>query len=207
MIFGNVAALVQQNIKRMLAYSSIAHAGYILVGVAAMLREPQAGASAALLYLLIYSLATVGAFAVVAHLSRAAGDADSLEAYRGLGRRHPWLAVALTLYLLSLAGIPPLVGFVGKFALFAAAIKAGLVELAIVGVLTSALSVYYYIRVIYLMVMAEAEEGRPAATALVADWPGRAALIVTAVLVLVLGVAPMAIIAWAGQGAAMLLGK
>jgi len=207
MIFGNVAALVQQSIKRMLAYSSIAHAGYILVGIAAMLREPQAGVSAALLYLLIYSLATVGAFAVVAHLSREEDDADALDAYRGLARRHPWLAAALTLYLISLAGIPPLVGFIGKFALFAAAIKAELVDLAVIGVLTSALSVYYYIRVIYLMYMAEAEEGQPAASALVADWPGRAALIVTGVLVVVLGVAPMPILKWAAQGAAMLLGR
>lgn len=207
MIFGNVAALIQKDLKRLLAYSSIAHAGYILVGVVAMIRQPEAGASAALFYLLAYTIMTVGAFAVVAHLSRQDADADTLDGYRGLARRHPWLAAALTIYLISMAGIPPLVGFAGKFALFYAAIKAQLVDLAVVGVLASALSVYYYIRVVYLMYMTEAEEGAPVATALVTDWPGRLALVLTSVLVFVLGIIPSGILEWATQGAAMLLGK
>ncbi len=207
MVFGNVAALVQPSIKRMLAYSSIAHAGYLLVGIAAMVREPQAGASSVLLYLPIYSLATLGAFAAVAHLSRQEADTDALEAYRGLYRRHPWLAAALALFLVSLAGIPPLVGFVGKFALFAAAIKAELINLAVIGVLTSALSVYYYIRVIYLMFMTDAPDRQPIATAPAIDLPGRIALGITGVLVVVLGIAPLWLLAWSAQGAAMLLGK
>jgi len=206
MIFGNVAALIQKDIKRMLAYSSIAHAGYILVGVVAMIRQPQEGASAVLFYLLAYTLMTVGAFAVVGHLSRREADADALDGYRGLAKRHPWLSAALTLYLVSMAGIPPLIGFAGKFVLFAAAVKADLVTLAVIGVLASAVSVYYYIRVVYLMYMTDVEEGMTAASPVLADWPGRIALALTGVLVVLLGLAPNWLLAWAGAGAAMLLG-
>lgn len=206
MVFGNVAALVQRHLKRLLAYSSIAHAGYLLVGVVAMIRQEQAGASAVLFYLLAYTLMTVGAFAIVAHLSSFEADADALDGYRGLARRHPWLAAGLTIFLISLAGIPPLIGFVGKFALFSAAVKANLIDLVIIGVLTSALSVYYYIRVVYLMYMTEAEEGAPTASAAALDWPGRVALVVTGVLTLLLGIAPGRLLEWASQGAAMLLG-
>ena len=206
MIFGNFAALVQNDLKRLLAYSSIAHAGYLLVGVAAMLRRPEAGVSAVLFYLLAYTLMTMGAFAVVAHLSRKEADADGLDAYRGLSRRHPWLAAGLALYLVSMAGLPPLVGFVGKFALFAAAVKAELIQLAVIGILTSAVSVYYYIRVIYVMYMTQPEEGAAVATAPAHDWPGRVALVATGLLVVLLGIMPHKLLIWAGQGAAMLLG-
>ncbi len=207
MVFGNVAALVQNRLKRLLAYSSIAHAGYLLVGVTAMFRAQAAGASAVLFYLLVYSLATFGAFAVVAHLSRREADADALESYRGLARRHPWLAAALAVYLISLAGLPPLAGFVGKFALFAAAVNASLVQLAVIGMLTSALSAYYYIRVLYIMYMTEPEAAAEPAAPTSADWPGRAALWATALLVVVLGVLPHRWLDWAAQGASMLFGK
>ncbi|HPQ70811.1 MAG TPA: NADH-quinone oxidoreductase subunit N [bacterium] len=206
MVFGNIAALVQNHLKRLLAYSSIAHAGYLLVGVVAMIRQEQAGAGAVLFYLLAYTLMTVGAFAIVAHLSRREADADNLDGYRGLARRHPWLAACLTIFLISLAGIPPLIGFPGKFALFSAAVKANLIDLVVIGVLTSALSVYYYIRVVYLMYMTEAAEGAPAVEASALDWPGRVALAVTGVLTLLLGIAPGRLLELAGQGAAMLLG-
>ncbi|MHA1568765.1 MAG: proton-conducting transporter transmembrane domain-containing protein, partial [Alphaproteobacteria bacterium] len=142
-----------------------------------------------------------------AHLSRHDADADDLDGYRGLNRRHPWLSAALTIYLISMAGIPPLIGFAGKFALFAAAVKANLIDLAIVGVLASALSVYYYIRVVYLMYMTEAEEGVTAAEAPVADWPGRIALVLTSLAVFLLGILPARLFIWASEGAAMLLGK
>ncbi|NLH50030.1 MAG: NADH-quinone oxidoreductase subunit N [Myxococcales bacterium] len=207
MVFGNVAALVQNNLKRLLAYSSIAHAGYILVGIAAMIRQDQAGAGAVLFYLLAYTLMTVGAFAVVSHLSSGSADADRLDAYRGLSRRHPWLALALTVYLVSMAGIPPLVGFVGKFLLFAAAVEAGLTHLAIIGVLTSALSVYYYIRVIYFMYMSEPVVETTPAEAIPHDWPGRVVLAATVALVIGLGILPHWFMTWAGESAAMLLGK
>jgi NADH-quinone oxidoreductase subunit N len=207
MIFGNVAALVQNRLKRLLAYSSIAHAGYLLVGVTAMLRQEQDGAQAVLFYLAAYTLMTIGAFAVVSHLSQARADADDLNGYRGLARRHPWLAAALTIFLLSMVGLPPFLGFVGKFLLFRAAVKAGMTQLAVIGVLTSAISVYYYIRVIYLMYMTEAEEGAPAASPAAVDWPGRAALAATSLLVVILGVLPQDLIGWAGQGAARLLGR
>jgi len=207
MVFGNFGALVQTSIKRLLAYSSIAHAGYLLVGVSAVLRSPEEGVGAVLFYLLAYTVMTVGAFAVVAHVSRGRADADALDAYRGLARRHPWLAAALALFLVSMAGLPPLVGFVGKFALFAAAVKAQLVQLAVIGILTSAVSVYYYIRVIYLMYMTRPEDGAAIAEAPAGDMPGRAALVVAGVLVVLLGIVPQKLLVWAEQGAAMLLGK
>jgi NADH-quinone oxidoreductase subunit N len=207
MLFGNVAALVQSRLKRLLAYSSIAHAGYILVGIAAMLRQDLEGAGAVLFYLLAYTLVTVGAFAIVSHLSRRDDDADRLDGYRGLARRHPWPAAALAIFLVSLAGLPPLVGFVGKFLLFAAAVHAGLVQLAVIGVLTSAISVYYYIRVIYLMYMAEPEGDTPPAAAIAYDWTGRLALAATGLLVVLLGLVPHKLIALAADSAGMLLGK
>jgi len=206
MIFGNVAALLQKSIKRLLAYSSIAHAGYLLVGVTAMIREEKSGASAVLFYLFAYSLMTIGAFAVVSYLSRREADADDLEGYRGLAKRHPWLAAALAIYLFSMAGIPPLIGFAGKFALFAAAVQAHLVQLAVVGVLASALSVYYYIRVVYVMYMDEPGDIVATASTERFDWPGRLALILTSLAVIVLGILPQPIFNWAAQGAEMLLG-
>jgi NADH-quinone oxidoreductase subunit N len=115
MIFGNVAALVQNRLKRLLAYSSIAHAGYLLGGRFGPGARTGPGRQGRAFLLLAYTLMTVGAFAVVSHLSRENADADSLDDYRGLARRHPWLAAALALFLISMAGLPPLVGFVGKF--------------------------------------------------------------------------------------------
>ncbi|MDP8225914.1 MAG: NADH-quinone oxidoreductase subunit N [Candidatus Lernaella stagnicola] len=207
MVFGNFGALVQNHLKRLLAYSSIAHAGYLLVGVSAVMRCPSEGLGAVLFYLLAYTLMTVGAFAVVGHLSRREADADHLDTYRGLAKRHPWLAGGLTIYLMSMAGLPPLIGFVGKFALFAAAVKAELVQLAVVGILTSAVSVYYYIRVVYIMYMTEPEADAPVAVGQPQDWPGKAALIVTAVLVVLLGIVPGPWLAWARASARFLLGE
>jgi NADH-quinone oxidoreductase subunit N len=207
MIFGNVAALVQNRLKRLLAYSAIAHAGYLLVGVTAMFRQDVDAAGAVLFYLAVYGLATIGAFAAVAHLSRRDADADDLDSYRGLARRRPWLAAALAVYLISLAGLPPLAGFVGKFLLFAAAVQAHLLQLAIVGMLTSAISVYYYVRVIYILYMTEPEAGAATADAAAADAPGHVALWAAGLLVLALGVVPQWLIARAGEAAAMLFGK
>lgn len=206
MIFGNIAALVQTRLKRLLAYSSIAHAGYLLVGVAALVREPALGIKGVLFYLLAYTLMTVGAFAVVSHLSRESADADNLDGYRGLARRHPWLAAALAIFLVSMAGLPPLVGFVGKFVVFYAAVKAKLIHLVVVAVLTSAISVYYYIRVLYVMYMAEPAPDVEPITAPTRDLPGRAVLILTALAVLILGVLPHVFLHWAEFGALSFLG-
>ena len=149
MVFGNIIALVQDNVKRMLAYSSIAHAGYALVGLATGTFE---GFSAVLFYLFAYTIMNVGAFGVIAYYERNKGlDFTQVQNLAGLGYKEPLMGVSLSVFLFSLAGIPPLVGFVGKYYVFAAAINAEMVGLAIVGVLASAASVYYYLRVmVYL---------------------------------------------------------
>jgi NADH-quinone oxidoreductase subunit N len=148
MTIGNVAALTQTNLKRMLAYSSIAHAGYVLIGVVA--GTPR-GVSAMLIYLLIYTFMQVGAFAVIVMLRRADVVGDELKDFSGLHVRHPLAAFAMLIFMLSLGGIPPTAGFMGKFWLFGAAIDAGYVWLAVIGVLNSAISLYYYIRIVVFM--------------------------------------------------------
>lgn len=158
MILGNLAALVQDNIKRMLAYSSIAHAGYILMG---MIAGTAMGTQGVLYYLLAYTLTNLGAFGVVALVGRKGEANVYLDDYRGLAKAHPLLALVMAIFLFSLAGIPPTAGFVGKFTIFGAAIKAGYLWLAIIGVLTSAASVFYYFRVVMKMYM-EAPETEPA---------------------------------------------
>lgn len=152
MTFGNVAALLQRNIKRMLAYSSIAHAGYLLVG---MVAASEAGGAAILYYLLVYALMNLGAFAVVIALGRRGEDNEDLADYAGLGFRYPFLGFTMVLFMLSLAGIPSLAGFTGKFYLFSAAVKAGYVGLAVIGVLNSVVSMYYYAGVLVKMYMSD----------------------------------------------------
>jgi NADH-quinone oxidoreductase subunit N len=156
MIVGNVIALAQQNIKRMLAYSSIAHAGYILMAVAAVQGSDQ-GVSAALFYLLTYLFSNLGAFAVVIAVERANGEGVTLEDYKGLARRSPALAAAMAFFMLSLTGIPPTAGFAGKFYVFRAVIEADLIWLVLVGAVTTVISAYFYLRVVYLSYMFEGE--------------------------------------------------
>ena len=148
MTVGNVAALTQTNLKRMLAYSSIAHAGYLLIGVVA--GTPR-GVSAMLIYLLIYAFMQLGAFTVIVMMRRQDVAGDELKDFSGLYLRHPWAAFAMLVFMLSLGGIPPTAGFMGKFWLFGAAIEAGYVWLAVIGVLNSAISLYYYIRLVVFM--------------------------------------------------------
>ena len=148
MTAGNFAALTQSNIKRMLAYSSIAHAGYILMGVVAGTGR---GVTAMLIYLLVYSFMQLGAFAIIVLLRRADVVGDELKDFSGLHGRHPYAAFAMLLFMLSLGGIPPTAGFMGKFWLFGAAIDAGYYWLAVIGVLNSAVSLYYYIRIVVFM--------------------------------------------------------
>jgi NADH-quinone oxidoreductase subunit N len=154
MTVGNIAALTQSNIKRMLAYSSIAHAGYILIGVIA---GTERGVTAALIYLMVYAFMQMGAFAVVAMLRRQGVLGEDLKDLSGLHVRHPLAAFAMLLFMLSLGGIPPTAGFMGKFWLFGAAIDADYVWLAVIGVLNSAVSLYYYIRVVVFMYLKDAE--------------------------------------------------
>jgi NADH-quinone oxidoreductase subunit N len=148
MTVGNVAALTQSNLKRMLAYSSIAHAGYLLIGVVA--GTPR-GVSAMLIYLFVYAFMQLGAFAVIVMMRRQDVVGDELKDFSGLHFRHPLAAFAMLVFMLSLGGIPPTAGFMGKLWLFSAAIEAGYVWLAVIGVLNSAISLYYYIRIVVFM--------------------------------------------------------
>ena len=148
MTVGNIAAITQTNIKRMLAYSSIAQAGYVLIGVVA--GTPR-GIAATLIYLFVYAFMQLGAFAVVVLLRRHDTVGDELKDFNGLYFRRPAAAFAMLLFMLSLGGIPPTAGFMGKFWLFGSAIEAGYVRLAVIGVLNSAVSLYYYIRVVVYM--------------------------------------------------------
>ena len=152
MVIGNVVALAQLNIKRMLAYSSIANAGYLLVGLAAAGRNGGGGGSI-LFYLVVYAFMTIGAFGVAAILGRE-GETDqgfSITAYAGLGRRRPWLAAAMTVFMLSLTGIPPAGGFMAKFYIFRDAVRAGMVPLAAIGLLASVIGAFYYLRIVVQM--------------------------------------------------------
>ena len=155
MTVGNVIALAQRNLKRMLAYSSVAHVGYMLVGLTA---GAEAGGAAVLFYLVVYTVATVGAFGVILLLEHKGAEAVDVEAYGGLSASHPVLALVLTVCLLSLIGLPPTAGFVGKFYLFSAAIRGGFIWLAIIAVLNSVVAAYYYLRIIIYMYMREPEK-------------------------------------------------
>src|ERR1700719_3702244 len=158
MTLGNIGALVQDNIKRLLAYSSIAHAGYLLVAYAAL---PENGIPAAMFYTAAYAAMNVGAFAVISHFAGSGERRVTLDDYAGLGRRSPILAATLTIFLLSLIGIPMTSGFFAKFYVFSAALQANLVGLVIIGVLNSAVASYYYLRLIVVMYMREAREDVP----------------------------------------------
>ncbi len=158
MFVGNVAALVQENIKRMLAYSSIAHAGYITIGI---IVADELGSSGLLFYLLSYTLMNIGVF-TVAILLRKEGEGYEIRDYAGASIKHPILSLLMTVFLLSLAGFPPTAGFMSKFYIFSAAVKKGYIGLALIGVINSGISVYYYLRVVVLMYMVEpSREFRP----------------------------------------------
>ena len=183
MTVGNVTALLQNNIKRMLAYSSIAHAGYILVALTAGGSE---GSAAAVFYLAAYSAMNLGAFAILTMLGRGSDEPMLVSDLAGLGFRQPLAGLALTLFMISLGGIPPTAGFMGKVLVFGAAVKAGLVwPLVVVGVLNSVVSVFYYLRITVALYMRE-PEGEPVALSLNA--PAVAALLLTAAATLWWGI-------------------
>jgi len=184
MTLGNIGALVQNNIKRLLAYSSIAHAGYLLVAFAA---APQVGISAAMFYAASYAAMNVGAFAVVSHLANYGEKYVTLDDYAGLARRSPLLAATLTIFLLSLIGIPITGGFFAKFYVFSAALRSNLIGLTIIGVINSAIGAYYYLRIIVMMYMREARTEVP-----VMKVPAgiAAALVITVAATIYLGVLP-----------------
>jgi NADH-quinone oxidoreductase subunit N len=191
MILGTVVGVAQTNIKRMLAYSSIAHAGYLLV---ALVSANPIGKGAVLFYLLTYAVTNIGAFGVVTLLETADQPNDDIRDYAGLWTSHPWLASLMALFLLSLGGFPPLGGFIAKWYVFTAAVDAGLTGLAIIGVLTSVVSVFFYLRIVVMMFMTPREV--PLALPTVPRIAG-AALIASAIIVLYLGVLPARVLAWA----------
>jgi NADH-quinone oxidoreductase subunit N len=184
MTVGNVVALAQSNLKRMLAYSSIAHVGYMLMGLVAGSAQ---GAGAILFYLLAYTFTTVGAFGVIALCARAGDEAVEVGDFAGLARRHPLLAATLTLCLLSLVGVPPLAGFVSKFYLFGAAVRAGFVWLTVIAVLNSVVAAYYYLRVIVYMYMRE-PDGEP--VTVTSSLAGGLALTLAVLGIVLLGLMP-----------------
>lgn len=157
MIVGSVTAVMQSNVKRMLAFSSVTHAGYLLMGVLALDRQ---GVSGVLFYLAIYSAMNFGAFAGISLAEKGEKGVDFSD-YRGLASRHPWLAACLALFMISLAGFPPTAGFVAKYAVFSAAVNQGYIWLAVIAVLTTLVSVYYYVRLIVQMYMQEEEATLP----------------------------------------------
>jgi NADH-quinone oxidoreductase subunit N len=199
MTLGNIAALVQDNIKRLLAYSSIAHAGYLLVAFAAL---PDNGIPAAMFYTAAYAAMNVGAFAVISHVAGAGERYVTLEDYAGLGRRSPVLAGVLTIFLLSLIGIPMTGGFFAKFYVFSAALQADLVWLTIIGVLNSAVGSYYYLRIIVVMYMREPRE--KIAIAPIPAGLG-VALAVSLAATIYLGVLPGDVLHYAARSAAELV--
>jgi len=205
MTLGNVGALVQGNIKRLLAYSSIAHAGYLLAAFAMTTPENSAsGISAAMFYTAAYAAMNVGAFAVVAHFANAGERYVTLEDYEGLGRTSPLLAATLTIFLLSLIGIPMTGGFFAKFYVFSAAVKADLIWLTIIGVINSAIGAYYYLRVIVVMYM---REGRKDVPVTPVPFGLGVALAVSVLATLYLGVLPNRVLQSAQQSAQDLLAQ
>jgi NADH-quinone oxidoreductase subunit N len=211
MLVGAALAVVQTDIKRMLAYSSISHAGYLLVGVAAAATVP-AGISASMFYLLVYAFMVMGAFMVVQYVSRlgppddeAIRERSSLDDYRGLARRHPWAAGLLAVFMLALTGIPPLSGFWAKYYVFLSGIEAGLTWLVVVAVISSVISAFFYLRVLVVAYLQE-----PAGDAAAEPAAGRTpalglALGLAGLLTVAIGLAPEALIA-AARSAERILG-
>ncbi|QTE31615.1 NADH-quinone oxidoreductase subunit NuoN [Pengzhenrongella sicca] len=197
MAVGSVVALVQTDVKRILAYSAIAHTGFILTGVVAL---DQSGITAVMFYLIAYSLATIGAFAVITLVREVGpdgevlGEATHLSQWAGLGKRSPWLAAAFALFLLSFAGIPLTAGFIAKFTAFSAAVAGGATALAVVGVVASAVSLFFYVRIIVLMFFTDAsdpgEHGAAVVTVVRSEGFTAVAIAVAAAATLVLGVFP-----------------
>lgn len=187
MLFGSIVAIAQDNIKRMLAYSSISHAGYLTIGLAA---GNQDGVAGIIFYLAAYTFMNLGAFGIVAMIEGEAESNLTISSYAGLSSRKPLLAAMLALFMFSLAGIPPFAGFFGKYYVFIAAIKSNLTWLAIVGVFSSAISVYFYLRIVVLMYFKESSSE----LTLFESRTGLIAVIISSILVILLGIFPESIL-------------
>ncbi len=185
MVFGSLVAISQRDVKRMLAYSSIAHAGFLLTGVIAL---NKAGLDASIYYLFAYGIASVGAFAVVTLVRDSAGEVTDLNRWAGLGKRSPWVATSFAVFLLAFAGIPLTSGFIGKFSIFSAAYESGATAVVIAGVLSSAIAAFFYIRVIVLMFFSDPLED--ATSVLIPSILTRITVLFSVVVTIFLGVFP-----------------
>jgi NADH-quinone oxidoreductase subunit N len=196
MLLGTIVGVAQGNLKRMLAYSSIAHGGYLLVGLVA---ANNVGKAAILFYLLAYSVTNLAAFGVIALLAARDRANDQLRDFAGLWHTHPALAALMTVCLLSLGGLPPTAGFIAKWYIFSAAVSAGYYGLAIIGVLTSVVSVFFYLRVVVMMYMSDRESSiaPPPVRAM-----GMAALVLSIGAIFYLGVLPTQILDLAAESIA-----
>ncbi len=191
MVYGNIAAVYQSSVKRMLAYSSIAHAGYILIGVVAIFRVQETAVSAVLYYLMAYTVSNVLAFGSLIAMGTRGKESVSYEDLAGAGRRHPMAALAFVLGVLSLMGFPPTAGFFGKYYVFSAALQGGggMLWLVIIGVLTSAVAAFYYLRVVVYLFMRQPEPGAPTAVVMRSGYVATA-LLLSGYFVVKMGITP-----------------
>lgn len=185
MLFGSLVAIAQRDVKRMLAYSSIAHAGFLLSGVVALNKD---GLAASLFYLFAYGFATLGAFGIIALIRDSSGEVSDLNRWVGLGKKSPLIAAIFSFLLLSFAGIPLTSGFVGKFAIFSAAYESGNIALVVVGVLASAIAAFFYIRVIIMMFFTDPVNN--SVSVIIPSIKSRVSIIISAVISITLGIAP-----------------
>jgi NADH-quinone oxidoreductase subunit N len=188
MAVGSFAAIAQTNIKRMLAYSSIGHVGFLLIGMATGTLD---GNQSVLIYLTIYLFMSIGAFGLILILNQD-GIGDSISDYKGLAKKRPYLALLMSAFMFSMGGIPPLAGFIGKLYVFMAAIKAGMITVAIIGVLFSAVGAFYYLRVVKVMYFDEAENEFGMEVSLTSQ----AVVVMSGIIVLVWGVFPGSLLNW-----------
>ncbi len=199
MVIGNAAAIAQRDLKRMLAYSGIAHVGYMLI---AMLSVRDQSVAAVAVYVIVYALMNIGAFGVVSMLAKNQNDPQTLDDIAGLGFRRPFYGLALTICMFSLSGLPPTAGFIAKFYIFKTAVDSGYTGIALVGILTSIVSVYYYLRVVYYLYMKEAPEGTAVP---VGGMFATGALVISMIGIFVIGIFPTPLFEMAGAAAHALL--
>jgi len=199
MLFGSIVAIAQRDVKRMLAYSSIAHAGFLLSGVVALNKD---GLTASLFYLFAYGFATLAAFGIIALVRDSSGEVSDLNRWVGLGKKSPLTAAAFSFILLSFAGIPLTSGFVGKFAIFSAAYKSGNISLVVVGVLASAIAAFFYIRVIIMMFFTD--PANDSVSVIIPSVKSKISISTSVLISIVLGIAPSLLLTTAGNFASFI---
>jgi NADH-quinone oxidoreductase subunit N len=199
MLFGSIVAIAQRDVKRMLAYSSIAHAGFLLSGVVALNKD---GLAASLFYLFAYGFATLAAFGIIALVRDSSGEVSDLNRWVGLGKKSPLTAAAFSFILLSFAGIPLTSGFVGKFAIFSAAYKSGNISLVVVGVLASAIAAFFYIRVIIMMFFTD--PANDSVSVIIPSVKTKISISASVLISIVLGIAPSLLLTTAGNFASFI---